>query len=213
MAILNKTESGLTKPMLDRWQTAETVFEKQVLEKSALATGATNQVVLWAVSQGTLKMKDYASTTLYFAKDGYEGCKDGDHDNFINVWEYPGDKLKDIAKTVAVRIVIAVNLTLNTTAEMICTTLLHEWFVHATQWAGVVQYIRDGKADYALPWVQGQGYQKRQDGEHIQFANWTDDQVAACVKVLGLGDDSQAKVVDQLKADRDRHDKKTGAVK
>ncbi|HJT58418.1 MAG TPA: hypothetical protein VJ761_18070 [Ktedonobacteraceae bacterium] len=213
MAILNKTESGLTKPMLDRWNPAEAIFEKQVLATSSLATGATNQVVLWAVSKATLGMTDYASTTLYFAKDGYEGCKDGDHDNFINVWEYPGDKLKDITKTVAVRIVIAVNLTLNKTAEEICTTLLHEWFVHAAQWTGVIKSIREGEANKALLWVQSQGYQKRQAGEHKEFANWTDDYMAARVKELGLGDDSQAKVYALLKADRDRYDKTTGEVK
>jgi hypothetical protein len=213
MAVLIKSELGLTKLMLERWEPVAAHFEKHILAASPLTKGARNQVVLWGVSQATLKTKDYGSTTFYIAKDGYEDCKDGDHANFVNIWEYPFASLKAIPATVALRLVLAINLTLNTTAEQVFTTLLHEWFAHAVLWSGATDYVRADKAGFAFAWIQAQGHEKRADGEHAAFANWSDKQVDLLVAQLALDKDTSTAIITKLKADRDRYNKETGALK
>ena len=177
--VLNIQEQKLTKPMLELWMEISTAFEKSVIASSPLASGPLNQVVLWGVSQGSIGMKDYAATTFYIAKDTYKGCKEGDHEHFTEIWSYPGADILKLSRDVAVRIVIAVNLTLHKSPEELYATLLHEWFLHAAKWEGVVEAIRSDKAGHALPWVQGQGYEKRAQGEHIQYAKLTDKEISA----------------------------------
>lgn len=198
---------GLTEQMKDRFTQAYDQFSGTILAASPLATEANNHVVVHGVSQGSHGMRDYASTTIYFGNDGYQG---EDYNQFTNLWEW--SLHNRIAADTAIRIVIAVNLTANRTVEELYATLLHEWYAHAVKWAGTITYVRNDGGNFAVAWIQGQGPARREKGEHIEFANWTDQDIEEKVTALGLVDDQKANVISKMKTDRDRHDKNTGEI-
>ena len=199
---------GITEGMKDRFATAYSQFESKILSKSYLAQGDVNQVMIYGVSQKTLGMKDYGATTIYIG-NGEKNIND--YENFTELWGFSTLK-KDVPKDVPVRIVITINLTINKSVEEIYSTLLHEWYVHAVNWEGVVKYIRDDKGKFAIPHVQGQGYEKRGKHEHMAYATMKDDQLEQMTDSLGLVDKQKETVLNKLRADRDRHDKDTGEV-
>lgn len=208
MSVLIKNEPGLTQAMLNNWTPAAQTFQAQVLANTSLTTGTKNQVVLWGISQKTLgpDVKDlYGSTSFYLANGGYDGCVDGDHANFIEAWNVHLSGGNSIPADIAVRMVIAVNLTLHRSQAQIYATLLHEWLVHATRWSGVIEYIRNGKGAFALAWVQGQGAIRREAGEHAQYKAWTDQQITDAVNKLGLDANEAANVTEKIIKDRDRY--------
>lgn len=199
---------GITENMQDRFATAYSQFESKILSKSYLAQGDNNQVLIYGVSQKTLKMKDYGATTIYLGN----GEKNIDeYQNFTELWGFKTLE-KDVPKDVPVRIVITINLTINKSVEEIYSTLLHEWYVHAVNWEGVVKYIRAGMGNYALPHVQGQGYEKRGKQEHMAFATMKDEQLEQMTDNLGLVEKQKEAVLSKLQADRNRHNKDTGEV-
>jgi hypothetical protein len=199
---------GITENMQDRFATAYSQFESKILSKSYLAQGDNNQVLIYGVSQKTLKMKDYGATTIYLG-NGEKNIDD--YQNFTELWGFKTLE-KDVPKDVPVRIVITINLTINKSVEEIYSTLLHEWYVHAVNWEGVVKYIRAGMGNYALPHVQGQGHEKRGKQEHMAFATMKDEQLEQMTDNLGLVDKQKEAVLSKLQADRNRHDKDTGEV-
>ena len=199
---------GITEGMKDRFATAYSQFESKILSKSYLAQGDANQVLIYGVSQKTLGMKDYGATTIYIG-NGEKNIND--YENFTELWEFNTFK-KDVPKDVPVRIVITINLTNNKNVEEIYSTLLHEWYVHAINWEGVVKYIRSDNGKFAIPQVQVQGYEKRGKLEHMAYAAMKDDQVEQMTDSLGLVDKQKENVLKKLKGDRDRHDKDTGEV-
>lgn len=205
MSILIKSETGLTSTMLKNWTEAAQTFQTQMLASSPLTNGKKNQVVLWGISQSTHGIKDFGATSFYLANGNYDGCQDGDHDNFIEVWSVAVKKPNSIPQDITVRMVIAVNLTKHRSAAQIYATLLHEWFVHAVRWSGVISYIREGKGAFALVWVQGQGAIRREAGEHAQFKDWSNEDVVKAVGELGLEEEEKQKVIKLINDDRSRY--------
>jgi hypothetical protein len=208
MTVLIKNEPGLTTTMLNNWTTAAQTFQTRVLTNIDLTNGTKNQVVLWGISQKTLgsDVKDvYGSTSFYLANGAYDGCVDGDHANFTEAWSIKLTAKDSVPADVAVRMVIAVNLTLHRSQAQIYATLLHEWLIHATRWSGVIEYIRNGKGAFALAWVQGQGAIRREAGEHAQYKDWTDEQITTAVNQLGLETAEAEKVIATIIKDRNRY--------
>lgn len=196
----------ITQPMRTRWNETANRFKDQIVAQSPLAQGNINQVVLFGVSQKSHGMRNYASTTLYVGKDGYQG---DDYNHFVEIW---GDPQIDVPKNVAVRIVIAVNLTMNSNPAEVYATLLHEWIAHATKWEGLLTLIRAGTAKEQLALIKKTGVDPRAQTEHQQYANISDEQIDGYVRNLNLGQELHAKVVEKFKDDRNRYDKRTGAM-
>jgi hypothetical protein len=200
-------DDGITPNMNARLSEAYALFNNKILSASPLAAGEANQVLVHGVSQKTQQMKDYATTTIYIGNKGYKG---EDYSQFTNLWQWSLDE--DLDKDTGIRIVIAVNLTINTTVEQLYATLLHEWFAHAVHWEGVVDYIRKGEGKFALAWVKGQGYERRAQAEHKAYATWSEQDIINKVGLLGLGEAQMGKVIKNLKTDVARHDMRTGHV-
>jgi len=191
---------NLTDPMKARFATAYDQFNSTILATSPLAAQDNNQVVVWGVSQAGSKIRDYGSTTIYLGNNAYQG---DDYKNFTELWDV---KLNNqIDPQTAVRIVIAINLTINRSIEELYATLLHEWFVHAVNWEGALNYIRQGEGRFALAWIQGQGHVRRAEGEHAAFAQSSDEEIARQADALGLTGSQRDNTVKKMKADRDRH--------
>jgi hypothetical protein len=198
----------LTTKMKERFTDAYNQFNTTILSKTDLAQGADNHVVIHGVSKGSHGMTNYGSTTIYIGQDGYRG---DELNKFAEIWDTPTHK--DIPDNVSVRIVIAVNMTMNATIEELYATLLHEWFVHAAQWEGVVKAIRSGKGKDAVADVHKEKPGPRAASEHKAYANMDDHQLEGMVNSLGLKNAQKDKVFNKLREDRDRHDKITGEAK
>lgn len=194
---------GLSVQMTQRFDAAYAQFSGTILAASHLATGANNHVVVHGVRTAD-GLPDYGSTTIYIGNNGYQGA---DYAQYTEMWSL--NLANAIPQDVGIRIVIAVNLTLNRSENDLYATLLHEWYAHAEKWADAVALIRNGQSIAA---IQATGHQARGQQEHIEYANWTDDEVEDKVNALNLGAAAKATVLNKLKADRDRHDKVTGNV-
>lgn len=199
---------GLTTGMQQRFTEAYDRFSSTVLAGSPLAQGANNHVVIHGVSQKSHGIKDYGATTIYIGNNGYQG---EDYTQFTELWDHkPLEMLHEFPQDVAVRIVITVNMTIHAGIDQLYATLLHEWHAHAEKWAGVVEHIRAGKGRHAVAWVKAQGAAKREQGEHQQYANKTDEELKTMAKGLGLQEHQTENVAGKMKMDRDRYDKHTG---
>jgi Domain of unknown function (DUF4157) len=201
--------NGLTLPMQERFNTAFAKFNTAILSKSILAQGPNNHVVIYGVSQGTHGMKNYGATSIYIGQDGYQG---NDYNKFTEIWQWQ-TMHKDIHKDSAVRIVITVNMTANASIEELYNTLLHEWYIHAVHWTGLITYIRNEKGRFATAWIQGQGVERRAAGEHKAYANMSDEDIGKMVGSLDLTKEESLKVHSKMLGDRNRHDKITGEAK
>lgn len=191
--------SDLSTHMQSRFKEAVTKFNGTILAKSELSKGK-NQVVVYGVSTKGSGMKDYGSTTIYIGNNGYDGM---DYSKYTELWSLA---LKAaIPSTTGVRIVIAVNLSINRSVAELYATLLHEWEIHAKHWAGVIAYIRSGKGAIAVAHVKGQGHVRRAKGEHDAYAKMSDAELIQMVLQLGLDSKSSKAVLEKLKKDRDRH--------
>lgn len=190
----------LTDAMKTRFATAYDRFNSTILATSPLASQDNNQVLVYGVSQTGSGMRNYGSTTIYLGNDAYQG---DDSQNFTELWSI--ELADEIDPQTAVRVVIAINLSLNRTIEQLYATLLHEWFVHAVNWEGALDYIRRRNGRFALAWIQGQGYVRRAQGEHTAFAQTSDEEIARRADALGLTGSERDKTVKKMKEDRDEH--------
>ncbi|BAZ70731.1 MAG: hypothetical protein KME28_22825 [Pelatocladus maniniholoensis HA4357-MV3] len=198
----------LSDPMKERLNTAFDQFNAKVLSTSFLSQGQTNQVVIWGI-KSTNDFKDYGSTTFYIGNSN-QGYQAQDYGQFTEIWQWALNN--PIPKDISVRIVIAVNLSINRTTQQLFATLLHEWHVHAVKWKGLIEYIREDKGNFAAPWIQGQGYERRGKGEHKAYANMSDQDIESMVDELNLEEKDKKTVIQLLKRDRDRYDKNTGEI-
>ena len=199
---------NLTEQMKKRLDDAYTKFNNTVLSTSFLSQGQSNQVLIWGI-KNTSDFKDYGSTTFYIGNSN-QGYKADDYKQFTEIWQWVLDN--PIPKDVSVRLVIAVNLSINKTMEQLFATLLHEWNVHAVKWKGLIEYIRSDKGNFGVAWIQGQGHERRGKGEHEAYANMSDEKIELMVNEINLTEKDKKVVIDILKKDRDRYDKNTGEI-
>jgi hypothetical protein len=205
---VHKYDGTLTIGMQQRFDEAYNKFIAQVVTASPLAQGS-NQVAIYGASKKDFKKwEDYGVTHFYVGTNGYTG---DDPSQFTEVWN---TTVKNPPPhTVSLRVVMTVNMSVNSTIEELYATMLHEWFIHAVKWEPLVKYIRNPKGPDILAQVLSQGHVARGDEEHKEYANMSDDELLNMAKTLGLPKDIETKIAEKLINDHKRHDPLTGKAK